>query len=363
MVTPLSPLQPGGVQRYVWEVSSRLAARGLQVEVLCTDPSGRGIGLEARDGFQIRTVRAWPAERDWCFAPGIWRHIERGAWDVIHVQSYHTLVAPLAMLRALRVRTPYVVTFHGGGHSSAFRNQARQAQRQALRPLLSRAAALVAIARFEIDLYSQTLDVPRERFRLIPVGTDLELPSNDAPAAAPEDDVVLASIGRLERYKGHHRVIAALPALLESRAARLLIVGGGPYEAELRAYVSRLGIDDHVQFTRVPAGDTSGMADLLARVSLVVLMSDYETHPQVALEAAAARRRLLVADDGAGLRELAEDGLARSIPLASAPAALAAAILEELEKPAPSARPRITSWQQCVDELVSLYETVARRDA
>jgi hypothetical protein len=42
------------------------------------------------------------------------------------------------------------------------------------------------------------------------------------------------------------------------------------------------------------------MAELLATVSLVVLMSEFETHPLVALEAAAAGCRLLVAD-GSGL--------------------------------------------------------------
>jgi len=54
--------------------------------------------------------------------------------DLVHVQSYHTLVAPLAMLRALLLRVPYVVTFHGGGHSLGHRNRARRLQRRFLRP-------------------------------------------------------------------------------------------------------------------------------------------------------------------------------------------------------------------------------------
>ena len=72
---------------------------------------------------------------------------------------------------------------------------------------------------------------------------------------------------------------------------------------------------ERVEFTSLAPGDRAGMATLLGGVSLVVLMSEYETHPLVGLEAAAARRRLLVADDHAGLRELSEDGLARLIPL------------------------------------------------
>src|SRR5206468_2103591 len=83
-----------------------------------------------------RSVPAWPARSDWCFATGIWGEMAREDWDVIHVQSYHTLVAPLAMMRALNLRLPYCVTFHGGGHSSLWRNRMRRDQLRALRPLL-----------------------------------------------------------------------------------------------------------------------------------------------------------------------------------------------------------------------------------
>ncbi len=61
------------------------------------------------------------------------------------------------------------------------------------------------------------------------------------------------------------------------------------------------------------------MAALLRRVSLVVLISEFETHPLVALEAAAAGRKLLVAN-GSGLGELAAEGLARSVPPRPSPA-------------------------------------------
>ena len=151
MVTPRSPLEVGGVQRYVWEVCSRLLTRGVNVEVLCAASGSKRARTENRDGLRIRTVPAWPANRDWCFAPGIWGEIEPDRWDLIHVQSYHTFVPPLAMSRALRLGIPYCLTFHGGGHSSRLRNEARALQWRALRPLLVRAVALIAVARFEID--------------------------------------------------------------------------------------------------------------------------------------------------------------------------------------------------------------------
>ena len=359
MVTPRSPLEQGGVERHVMETSRRMAAAGVHVEVLCTDPEAKGARTELRDGVRIRTVRAWPRERDWYLAPGIWREMGRERWDLVHVQSYHTLVAPLAMLRALTLRVPYVVTFHGGGHSSEVRNRSRGLQMRLLRPLLRRAARLVAIARFEIEEYGAALGVPPERWAFIPNGTDLSF--SDAGLAEAEPEVpTLASVGRLERYKGHHRVLEAFPRVLEREPrARLLIVGKGPYEDDLGRQAEELGVAERVEITSVPPDDPGGMAALLGRVSLVVLMSEFESHPLVALEAAAARRRLLVAEAG-GLREIAEDGFGRGIPLDSTPEQIAAAALEELQKPLPQRSPSLASWDQCATALLDLYGSLLK---
>ena len=360
MVTPRSPLAQGGVERHVMEVSRRMAAAGAQVEVLCTDPTLSKATTETRDGVRIRTVRAWPRGRDYYLAPRLWREIGQGRWDLVHVQSYHTLVAPLAMLRALNLRIPYVVTFHGGGHSSELRNRSRGVQMQLLRPLLRRASRLVAVARFEIEQYGAALKVPPADFVLIPNGTDLSFSDADLATVEPETPI-LASIGRLERYKGHHRVLEAFPLVLEREpSARLLIVGQGPHEDELRRQAGELGVAERVEITSVPSDDPGGMAALLRRVSLVVLMSEFETHPLVALEAAAARRRLLVADAG-GLSELAADGFGQAIPLDSPPQRIAAAAIEELGHPLPDRSPSLASWDECAAALLDLYGSILRR--
>ena len=307
----------------------------------------------------IRTVRACPANRDWCLAPRIWRQMSRQPWDVVHVQSYHTFVAPLAMLRALTLGIPYVVTFHGGGHSSEARNKVRGLQRALLRPLLKRAARLVAVARFEIEQYGGELGIGPEKFALIPNGTDLAFSDAGSANGKAEGPPAIASIGRLERYKGHHRVIDAFPYVLNREPeARLLVVGTGPYEDELRKLASELGIEDRVEFTSTPPDQPTAMAELLQRVSLVVLMSDFETHPLVALEAAAAGRRLLVAD-ASGLAEIAADGFARAIPLDESAEGIGAAVIEELAKPPQTKRPQLTSWDECAAELLALYRSLA----
>lgn len=359
MVTPRYFPDMGGVETHVSEVTRRLAHAGADITILTTDRSGRRPASEQIDGVSIRRVRAWPAQRDYYFAPGISRVIADGAWDVVHCQSYHTLVAPLAMLAAKRANIPYVVTFHGGGHSSRLRTALRGGQWALLRPLLARANRLIAIARFELALYSSRLRLPLDRFVFIPNGADLAPAPQEAPA--PSGGALIVSVGRLERYKGHQHAIAALPAVLKQRPdAHLRIVGGGPYEPELRRLAHKLGVSAHVEIGPIPPTDRQGMAALLSRAALVALLSDYETHPIAALEALALARPVLVTHTS-GLGELADHGLARSVPLGSSPAQIAGAILEQLRRPLVPAPIDLPSWDDCAGQLLQLYRTIRER--
>lgn len=349
MVTPRFAPDVGGVERHVAEVSARLAARGCAVTVLCTDRMGDRAAEEDVGGVRVKRVRAWPRGRDYYLAPGLWREIARHRCDVVHVQSYHTAVAPLAMARAVSLGIPFVLTFHGGGHSSALRHRLRVVQRRALRPLLRRAARLIAVARFEIEHYGSELHLPREAFELIPNGV------HTLPAPRPTSEPIVASIGRLEPYKGHGRVLDAFPYVLETRPeARLWLVGQGPDESRLRRRASDLGLGDRVEFLHVAADDSAGMASLLSRVRLVVSLSDFETHPLAVLEALAAGRNALVADI-AGLHELVEDGLARGIAIGSQPTEVASAILDELGDRDQAPPISLPTWDDCVSRLLDVY--------
>ncbi len=361
-VTPRYLPHVGGVERHVHEVATRIAAGGeATITVLTTDPEGDLPAREHDGAVDVRRVRAHPRGRDWLFAPGIVSALRAGDWDVVHLQSYHTFVAPLAMATAAQRRIPYVVTFHGGGHSVRLRHAARSVQRRALRPLLRRAAALVAVAEFEIERYGAELGVPADRFVLIPNGVDLpDVPDDPGDGTKdPRGGPLIASVGRLERYKGHHRVLAAFALLLESEPqARLWIAGSGPYERQLRRLASDLGIGDRVEISAVAAEDRAQMARRIAAVDLVVLLSDFETHPIAALEALSLGRPLLVAS-GSGLGELADRGLARAIePDAPAPVA-AAAMLRELRDPLTPASVDLPTWDDCAAGLLELYRAVA----
>ena len=348
----------GGIETHVHEVSKRLAAMGHSVELLTTDATWSLAQQETVGGVNIVRVRAWPRGRDLHWAPGLLSHVANGDWDVIHVQGYHTFSAPLGMIAALRAKTPFVVTFHSGGHSSNLRNAVRRLQHLLLAPMMLRATQLIGVSEFEADFFSQRLGLERGAFTVVPNGARL-------PAAAPQAATVdrlplILSVGRLERYKGHHRIIEAFALLLKQRPdARLRILGEGPYESALRRLIVSLGLQGKAEIGGIPAAEREAMAAIMRSASLVTLMSDYEAHPVAVMEALSLGLPVLTSDSS-GFRELARANLVRAVPLTADAEVLATAIREEMEKPRAPREVTLPDWDDCARRLISIYRRAAR---
>jgi len=282
--------------------------------------------------------------------------IKAGAWNLVHCQGIHTIVPPLAMLAAKKAHIPFVVTFHTGGHSSPLRNRVRSTQWQALRPLLASAEHLIGVSRFEADYFRQVLHLSAQRFIVIPNGATL--PAVPLRVTEKLDHTLIVSLGRLERYKGHQHMIAALPQIREQRPdARLLILGAGPYESSLRRLAHEVGVAANVEIRAIPAGDRQAMAHTLLQASLVALMSEYEAHPVAVMEALSLHRPVLGIHT-AGQRELAEQGLIRTVPLHSSPQLIAAAALEQIERPLIPRHIALPTWDECAEQLLAVYQSI-----
>ena len=351
----------GGTETHVAEVASRLAWAGeFDVTVLATDRSGRLARIERHDGYDIRRRRSWPAERDFYLSPGLAVEIARGDWDLVHVQGVHTFVPPLAMAAARASRTPYVLTFHSGGHSSSLRRGVRGLQWRLLAPQLRRADHHIAVSRFERGHFSRATGIDPSRFTVVPNGGALP----PTPAEVLPRPGRIVSSGRLEHYKGHHRVIEALP-LVRDRIpdADLLILGSGDYEPELRSLARRLGVEDAVSIKQLPPADRSAMAHELGTASVMAALSSYEAHP-VAIMEAVTLGLPVVGLDVAGTGDLVEDGLVTGLPEDSAAAtvadALTTALLDTAARVGPH-RPRaleLPTWDTTAVGVAEVYRSV-----
>lgn len=347
----------GGIETHVHEVCSRLADQGVEVTVLTTDRSGILPRLETPARYRVRRWPAYPRSRDYYLAPGLGQHLMQAAdYDMVHIQGVHTLVPPMALAAAQRAGIRSVLTFHSGGHSSPLRSSLRGLQWRLMRPLLRSATALVAVSEYEQRTFASLIGVPAEDIRLIRNGSE-PLPI-DIDAARPEGSPLLVSVGRLERYKGHHRVLQALPAILaQAPHARLVVIGSGPYEPALRAMAHRLGVADRVSICGFGPERRSEMGKLVADADVMCLLSEYEAHPVAVMEALGAGTRSLVADTS-GLSELGRAGLVTTIALEASAQQIANAALAVAATP-PCPPPKLPSWDDCAAQLLCLYRQVA----
>lgn len=355
-VTPRYFPDMGGIETHVYEVARRLAQRAV-ITVLTTDRTGEHPRESLVNGVRILRVPAYPRNRDYYFAPEMRAYICRADYDIVHVQGYHTFVPPLAMWSARREALPYVLTFHSGGSSSGLRNLIRPLQVNMQRPLYAGAARLIGVSKFEAGQFQAWLNLPPERFTVVYNGASLPpVPADFTPPAGGTETIL--TVGRLEKYKGHHRLVEALPHILHTRPnTRLKVLGVGPYEAELRALVERHSLDQAVEITHVPSTNRTGMARELLSAKLVTLFSEYEAHPVAVMEAVAMGCSILVADTS-GLSEVAQMGLARAVPLASSPEQLAQAIIAQLEQPHVPNRINLPTWDSCAEQLFDIYQAV-----
>jgi len=184
---------------------------------------------------------------------------------------------------------------------------------------------------------------------------------------------VIGFVGSFYAYEGLDLLLQALPLVLrEVPSARVLLVGGGPEEAALKAMAATLGIADKVVFAgRVPHGDVQryySVVDVLAYPRRPMRLTELVT-PLKPLEAM-AQGRLLVASDVGGHRELIRDGETGILFRAGDPVALAAALTRlfaERERwPALREQGRRyveseRSWASSVGRYRDVYDRLSRR--
>jgi glycosyltransferase involved in cell wall biosynthesis len=260
------------------------------------------------------------------------------------------------MATALAARMPYVVTFHSGGHSGRGRRPLRWLQNRLVWPLLCRADRLVAVSPFEAQRFQGLLRLGPERIAVIPNGADFGIDS-ELLSRPPEPDLIL-SMGRLERYKGHHRVISAVPQVLRERPnARLVLAGAGPYGEELRRLAAQVGCAERVEIRAIPVERRAEYAQLVGSAALVTVLSEYESQGLGAMEAASLGRPLLVSDDTA-LHDLVVAGVARGLAPHASTEAVAEAMLAQLRAPLKPNGVRLPTWDDCAESLLEMYHSI-----
>ena len=168
------------------------------------------------------------------------------------------------------------------------------------------------------------------------IGTTRETARQELSFGPFDRDTVLVSAGRLVPWKRFDHLIRLMPAIRSVvSSARLLIIGTGPCEKELKELVSGLKLDEAV--TLVGRLDADRMKLHLMASDILVLASSYEGFSHLLLESMRAGLPVVATDVG-GNRELIQNGSNGILVPIENPDRLISVLIELCKSPASRAR-------------------------
>ncbi|QIK75286.1 D-inositol-3-phosphate glycosyltransferase [Nocardioides piscis] len=327
----------GGMNVYVVELSRRLAAQGIAVDIFTRATSSRlPPVVEAADGVLVRHVAAGPFEgltkgelpgQLCAFAREVLRAEAvqpQGHYDVVH--SHYWLSGQVGALARDRWGVPLVHSMHT---MAKVKNEA-MALGDTPEPLarvigeeqvVEAADLLIANTDLEAKQLINLYDAEPGRVEVIHPGVDLSVfrPMDRAAVRRsldlPEDAVVLMFAGRIQPLKAPDVLLRAVGVLLAqdpSLRSRLVVpIVGGPsgtgleHPESLAQLSAELGLEDVVRF--IPPVSQPDLARWCAAATAVAVPSYNESFGLVAAEAQATGTPVVAAAVG-GLTTVVSDG-------------------------------------------------------
>ncbi len=328
----------GGMNVYVVEVSRRLAALGVEVDVITrATSSDLPPAVELTPGVTVRHVTAGPFEglvkedlpAQLCaFTAGLLRleaAREPGWYDLVH--SHYWLSGQVAWVAAERWDVPLVHSMHTLARvkNSALADDDTPeppAREIGESQVVEAADRLVANTDQEAAHLVELYDADPDRVVTVPPGVDLATFTPGSCAAArrrlgvPDDAYVLLFVGRIQPLKAPDVLLRAAARLLVQRPSlrdRLVVaVVGGPsgsglaHPEALQALTTRLGLDEVVRF--VESVPQAALPEWYRAADVTVVPSYSESFGLVAIESQACGTPVVAASVG-GLRTAVANGV------------------------------------------------------
>ncbi|MFL6140825.1 MAG: D-inositol-3-phosphate glycosyltransferase [Labedaea sp.] len=387
----------GGMNVYITQTATRMARRGIAVEVFTRATSSDLPPVaELAPGVLVRHVSAGPFEglarhelpAQLCaFTSGVLRaeaRHEPGHYDLVH--SHYWLSGQVGWLARERWGVPLVHT----AHTLAKVKNAALAAGDAPEPrtreigeqqVVDAADRLVANTAVEAGQLVALYGAAPDAVCAVAPGVDLELFRPGSRLAArtalglPADAVVLAFVGRIQPLKAPDVLLRAAAELIRHRAVpreRLaVLVAGGPSgtgldaPAALHELAAELGITDVMRF--LPPQTGADLVSVYRAADVVAVPSHNESFGLVALEAQACGTPVVaaavgglpvaVADRSSGLLVDGHDPVAWADALATV--ALRPEMAELLGRGAVAHAARF-SWDRTTDALIAEYTEATR---
>jgi glycosyltransferase involved in cell wall biosynthesis len=251
------PKNPGGLERYIYELTHKLAANQDQVE-LC------GVGLPVNaDNVPIKlTNLAFPdssiCQRLW----SIRTNFQKTRISKPDAINLHFALYSFPILDLLPKGIPVTFNFHGPWASESKQENVDKKLSIFLKHWLiekntyKRCDRFIVLSQAFGNILHQQYQIPWEKIHVIPGGVDIHhFQANLSPQAArtqlnwPQSRHILFTSRRLVKRMGIDKLLEAI-AIIKPRIPDvwLAIAGRGHMQATLQQQVSELGLEDNVKF-------------------------------------------------------------------------------------------------------------------
>jgi len=171
------------------------------------------------------------------------------------------------------------------------------------------------------------------------------------------DSTMFISVGALKEAKGHD---VAIRSLAHIPGASLTVIGGGPFENELKSLATSLGLESRVDFAGRLSADE--LLDYYQAADALLLVSRREGMPNVVLESLACGTPVIAADVG-GIREVVSDPAMGELLSDRRPQSLATAwrslMQRGIDRGTIRKRAECLSWEPTIEGLHSVFERCA----
>jgi len=246
------------------------------------------------------------------------------------------------LARAVTAGTPYLALSCGTTLSTDLSGRGpleRWVTRNSFGKLYPYADNLLMISKGSADDLTAYTGFPRERITVVPAPvipasllTETR-PRPDHPWFQPGEVPVILGVGKLAPGKDYMTLIRAFALVRKVKECRLVIIGKGKQENELRALAESLRVGDDVDLP----GFQANAYDFMAHAALFVHTSLLEGLGFVIIEALALGTPVVATDCPSGPREILQDGKYGPLVPVQDHVKLAEAMLATLNQPHPPA--------------------------
>ncbi len=312
----------GGMERVIMDLCRHVDPSRFRFSICCISVRGPLADQMEREGVRVIYCENQKRLGKWLRGVELGRIFREADVDVLH--THHLPAFIDGTIGRLFSRIPVLI------NTDHCKNYPIEPHLRLLERAASWAAdEVVAVSQHTQDELVRFQGIAPEKISVIYNGIDVRASGARSGVelreaiGVPASSVVIGTVARLEDQKGLDLLLDAVPYL---RAVlpdvRVVIVGGGSREADLKRHAEAIGVADRVIFT----GWRMDAAELIQAFDCFALPSNFEGMPVVLLEAMAMGRPIVGTAVG-GVPEVVRDGYSGVLVRSREPAVFAEALL------------------------------------